>query len=77
MQFVGNVEGSSGKTGVMRHEGYRDATTEMLNEAGKLGATNVVLEPGSEAHYWTTSEIARGEAYKAAVASVSGSANAR
>jgi hypothetical protein len=64
--FLSNVMGSSSLTGVSRYTGFNNAVNEMIERAAQLGATHVVLDPTSEASYWTTSEIARGKAYRCA-----------
>jgi hypothetical protein len=63
-QFVANVSGSSTLTGVARHTGYQNAMNEVLDNAAKVGAQFVVLDPDSAPSYWTTSEVIRATAYK-------------
>ena len=62
--FLGAVTGSSKVTGIGRHIGFNNAVNEMLEDAADIGATQVVLDPTSEANYWTTNELARGKAYR-------------
>jgi uncharacterized protein YceK len=63
-QFVANLTGSSSLTGVARHTGYQNALNEVLDKAAESGAQYVVLDQGSSASYWTTSEVIRATAYK-------------
>jgi Domain of unknown function (DUF4156) len=63
-KYLGVVEGSSVLTGVAEDSGYRNALNEAMNKAAALGATHLVLDEKSEPHYWRTSEVVRGEAYR-------------
>ncbi|MHB8744841.1 MAG: hypothetical protein ACYC9L_17260 [Sulfuricaulis sp.] len=63
-QFVSNLSSSSSLTGVMRHTGYQNALNDVLDKAAAQGAEFIVLDQGSGASYWTTSEVIRATAYK-------------
>lgn len=63
MEFVATVEGTSTMTGVLKGKGYNNALNECINEAGKHGATHVLI-PEGRGVYWTTNQIVRGEAYR-------------
>ncbi|KAF1371383.1 hypothetical protein [Yokenella regensburgei] len=63
-EFVANVSGSSTLTGVARHTGYQNAMNELLDNAAKIGAQFVVIDPASAPSYWTTSEVIRATAFK-------------
>ena len=65
MKSLGRVHGSSSLTGVAKKTGYSNALNELCSEAGKLGATHVVLDDDSMSHYWTWANEANGEAYAA------------
>jgi len=63
-EFVSNLSSSSSLTGVARHTGYQNALNDVLDKAAAEGANFIVLDQGSGASYWTTSEVVRATAYK-------------
>jgi hypothetical protein len=62
--YLGAITTSSPLTGVLRNEGYQNALNSAFNQAAIRGATHIVIDPDSEASYWTTSETVRAEAYR-------------
>jgi hypothetical protein len=64
-EFVGQVTGSSMLGGEARQLGFQNALNDMLDKAGAMGATHVVITYNPGPVYWTWSQTVRGEAYKA------------
>jgi len=62
-EFLGNVKGSSGLSGIFREAGYENALNELYDNAAKLGATHVVVQH-KDANYWASGQYLRGEAFK-------------
>ena len=65
-QFVGTVTGSAPFGGLVRTISYEAALNELLNNAGALGASRVVLTEGQRGpRWWTFEQNLRADAYKA------------
>lgn len=62
-EFLGNVRGSSGLSGIFREAGYNNALNDLMENAAKLGATHVVVQH-KDPSYWSSGQYLRGEAYR-------------
>jgi len=65
-KFVGTVAGSAPLAGwAFKNVSYEAAVNSALNQAGRLGATHLVLDPDSGPRFWGVGQSARGKAYRA------------
>jgi hypothetical protein len=63
--FVGTVQGSAPLAGyLMQHVSYEAAVNSALNQAGRLGATHLMLDRDSSSRFWGIGQSARGTAYR-------------
>ncbi|TWT13686.1 DUF4156 domain-containing protein [Reyranella sp. CPCC 100927] len=62
--FLGQVTGTSTQAGVQRSQGYENATNDLLNNAGALGATHVVMTDNRGPRYWSFGQNVRGDAMR-------------
>ena len=64
-RFVGAVYASSPLAGLaFQHVSYENALNKALNDAGKLGATHLVLDENQSARFWGVNQTVRGNAYR-------------